>query len=219
MAQIRGFAFGGDPTAETLELARRLYDPGYRATAQELREQISTLESAASQIYDLEQSVQTELDDVSNVVDELQTSLEDLQSQANEPLDCYSLEGLAFSYEDAMGFTYGDSLSWEQGQYGDAADAMDSVVDTLEFSATPAIETVETLSTLRSSMPAPLLEATDTLFNEDVAIIGAFTSDASQGRETLNDLDAQYEEEIAVAESVMEDGAGIVTEAEESLSC
>lgn len=219
VTQIRGFAFGGDPTAETLEIARRLYDPGYRATAQELSGHIYTMEAAAAEVDDLERSVQTELDDVNSVVDTLSSSLVDLENQANEALDCFALESLVFSYENGMEFTYEDSLSWEQEQYEDAEEAMDAVVDSLESSPAVASQTLATLTTMHASMPAPLNEAPDPLFDQEQSIIDATTLHAVAARETLNDLHAEYEEAITSAETIMEDGSAIVEGAEQGMSC
>jgi len=219
IAQIRGFAFGGDPTAETLEIARRLYDPAYRATAQELSGHIYTMETAAAEVDDLERSVQTELDDMNSVVDTLSNSLVDLENQANEALDCFALESLIFSYENGMAFTYENSLVWEQDQYEDAEDAMDAAVNSLESSPAIASQTLATLTTMRALMPAPLNEASDLLFDQEQSVIDATTLRAVAARETLNDLHAEYEEAITSAETIMADGSAIVEGAEQGMSC
>ncbi len=219
VADIRGFAFGGDPTADTLEVARRLYDPNYRSTVQELEDQISSADTAAGQLQSLKDTVQFRLDEVGLVIDDLQETLDDLKLQGEMVLDCFSLETLEFTYEDTMQFTYGDSLPWAQTQYSDAVQDLESTIETIELTAADATETLDELATLRASMPGPLTQASGTLFSDERATIDSVVLRASEARQTLDDSHTQYDEEIASADAIMAEGKTIVEAAQTSLSC
>lgn len=219
VADIRGFGFGGDPTADTLEVARRLYDPTYRTTVQELEDQIYSADTAAGQLQGLEDTVQFRLDEVGLVIDDLQGTLDDLKLQEEMALDCFSLETLEFTYEDTMQFTYGDSLQWAQTQYSDAVQDLESTIETIELTAADATETLDELATLRASMPDPLTQASGTLFSDERATIDSVVLQASEARLTLDDSQTQYDEEIASADAIMAEGKIIVEAAQTSLSC
>lgn len=219
VAQIRGFAFGGDPTADTLELARRLYDPTYRATAQELKDYISIMETAAEDIGGLEQGARARLDEVQLAVDDLLVLFDDLELQASAPLDCFALESLEFTYEDTMEFAYAESLSFAQGQYQDAVEEFDAAVDALEATPAGAADILERLSEGRNAMPAPIAEAPDSLFNDEQASIDALALQAGNDRLTIDSLNASYNELIASADSIMEDGETLVEGVRADLNC
>lgn len=219
VADIRGFAFGGDPTTDTVEVARRLYDPIYRSTVQELEDEISSANAASGQLQGLEDTVQFRLDEVELVVGDLQGTLDDLKLQAEAALDCFSLETLEFTYEDTMQFTYGDSLPWVQTQYTDAVTDLETAIETLESEAAAATDTLDELATLRAQMPDPLTQASETLFSDERTTIDNAILPASEARQTLDDAQIEYDEEIASADAIMVEGETIVEDAQASLSC
>ncbi len=219
VADIRGFAFGGDATADTLEVARRLYDPIYRSTVQQLDDQISTADTTAGQLQSLEDTVQFKLDEVGRVVDDLQRTLDDLNLQAEETLDCFSLETFEFTYEDTMQFTYADSLPWAQTQYTDAVQDLETTIETIESTAAAATDTLDELATLRASLLGPLTQAPDTLFSDEQATIDSNVLWASEARQTVTDSQTQYDEEITSADVIMAEGQTIVEEEQASLVC
>lgn len=219
VADIRGFAFDGDPTADTTEVARRLYDPIYRSTVQQLEDHIASADSTSGQLQGMEETVQFEVDEVGRVVEDLQRMLDDLKLQREGSLDCFALETLRFSYEDTMGFAYTDSLVWAQGQYRDAVQDLESVMVAIDSTTAAATATLDELATIRSSMPAPLTQAPDTLFSDERAAIDTIALRKGQAQETLAGLEGQYDEEIASAEAIMAEGRTIVDEVQASLSC
>jgi hypothetical protein len=219
VADIRGFAFGGDPTADTVEVARRLYDPIYRSTIQELADHITSAGSTSGQLQGMEETVQFEVDEVGRVVDDLQGTVDDLKLQAESPLDCFALETLRFTYEDTMRFTYDDTLVWSQNQYRNAVQDLELTIVAIDSTTAAATATLEELATLRSSMPAPLAQAPDTLFSDERAAIDTVALRTSQAQETLAGFQTQYDEEIASAEAIMAEGRTIVDEAQASLVC
>lgn len=219
VADIRGFAFGGDATADTIEVARRLYDPIYRSTVQQLDDQIASADTTTGQLQGLEDTVQFKLDEVGRVVDDLQRTLDDLNLQAEDTLDCFSLETFEFTYEDTMQFTYTDSLPWAQTQYTDAVQDLETTIETIESTAAAATDTLAELVKLRASLPDPLTQAPDTLFSDERATIDSNVLWASEARQTVTDSQTQYDEEMTSADAIMAGGKTIVEEEQASLVC
>lgn len=216
---VIGMAFQGDPTADTIDIARKLFDPAYRATTTELAAHISTLEDAAGEIDGLEREVQGTLDGIHDAVDELQTLLTELKDQAAQPLDCFGLEGLSFTYSESMGFIHKETLTWERDQYDLSMADLEAAVIVLEQTLISVEQTMRTLDTFLEAMPAPLTGEAEEVFGDEEVMIASYATLTSDARTNLDTLNTDVNAAVIEADEIMAEGQVIVDDAAASIAC
>ena len=218
VVHVVGMAFRGDPTADTTDIVRRLFDPVYRATASELAAHITAMEVAADQTDGHKEDARADLDGVQAVVGDLQASLDGLREQAKEPLDCLALEGLDLAYE-GMGFTYGESLVWAGDRYEASAADLTAAVATLEQTSGAATDATDPLDTLLTAMPGPLAGNAETVFADERSVIESYGMPASEARQDLDDMNAEYDAAVATADDLMAQGETALEDARTVVAC
>lgn len=208
---VVGTASHGDPTADSLELTRRVFDPAYLAATRELTAHITAIEQAAGQFDRLVEEARGDLDGVQEAVGTMQAALDELRAQADvRPMDCLQIVNVEVAYTDLETARFGFDVT---------VGSLDAEVTLAEQTIAAVQETYQTIDTVRATMPSPLSGDAEAVFADEQGAIEMYTLDADEARPELDMLNTEYAEAVASADSIMADGQTILEEAEVATSC
>lgn len=213
---VQGQAAQGDPSAETLDLARKLFDPAYLTAARDLAGQFAAMDGATGRIDVLTDGANAELADIHSAIGDMQEILEQARQLATaRPMGCVAIVNVEVSLTNLE--IAGFKLEPAQTAFLATMEELDAELTTAQQAGAAAQETLITVDAILEAMPSPLTATADVVFSDEQAAIAPLVGAVSEAQAEFDALMVDYAQ--TTANDLMARGEAILEEAEAFVTC